>query len=146
MPVVNDASITDDTLLLRVLRPDWICLKNGRYRPESLAFTDGRSGEVSCFIASEGVEAEVRRMFPGHKIAAVPARVVRQSGFVIQRRPGECEGFNADPTAHVVIGCDVQVPKKQYERCARAIAVHAETTILPEPPTPESNANGEPIS
>lgn len=133
MPVVNDPSIPDEAILLRVLLPGWTCHKNQRYRPQSLAFTDGHTYEASCFIASEGVEAEVRRMFPQYEIAAVPAGVVRRSGFAIQRRPGECEGFQGDPNAHVVIGSAVSVSKKEYERCARAIAVDAETKILPEP-------------
>ena len=130
MPVIDDASISDDAILLRVLLPGWTCLKNGRYRPKSMAFTDGRSKEVSCFIAGEGVEEKVRSMFPGHEIAAVPARIVRESGFAIERRPGDCPQYTGDPNAHVVIGCPTEIPNKEYERNARKIAVHPATSIL----------------
>jgi len=132
MPVIDDTSITDDAILYRVLHPGWTCSKNGRYRPQSMAFTDGRSKEVSCFIAGEGVEEKVRSMFPGLEIATVSARVVRESGFAIERRPTECEEFSGDPKTHVVIGSPTGIPNKEYERCARKIAVHAATSILPQ--------------
>ncbi|PYU22862.1 MAG: hypothetical protein DMG32_17200 [Acidobacteria bacterium] len=131
MAVVNDSSIPNDAILLRVLLPGWTCLKNSRYRPTTHAFIDGRTGEVSCFIVGPGVEAEVRRMFPDFEIATVPANVIRGSGFAIERRPGECTGFNGDPGAHVVIGAPDEVTRREYERRAKKIAVHLETTILP---------------
>jgi hypothetical protein len=134
MPIVNDDSIPDDTILLRVLIPSWTCTVDGRYRPQSLAFRDGLTGDVSCFIQAEGVEAEVRRMYPNHEIAAVTAGVVRESGYAIQRRPGECPGFNSDPNMHVVIGSPNQIGKKEKERCSRKIAEHDTTTILPRHP------------
>jgi len=45
------------------------------------------TGDVSCFIQGEGVEAEVRRMYPNHEIATITAGVVRESGYAIERRP-----------------------------------------------------------
>lgn len=143
MAVVDDPSIPADAVLLRVLLPGWTCLKNARYRPATHAFTDGRTGEVSCFIAGPGVEAEVRRMFPGLEIATVPAGVVRESGFAIERRPGECEGFNGDAGAHVVIGAPLEVTRLEYDRRARRIAVHSQTTILPKTPGREPATEGQ---
>jgi hypothetical protein len=131
MPIVNDDSIPNDMILLRVLLPGWTCTVNSRYRPQSLAFRDGVTGDVSCFIQAEGVEAEVRRMYPNHEIATVTAGVVRDSGYAIERRPGECEGFNGDPNMHVIIGSPTPVGKKEKERCSRRIAEHDTTTILP---------------
>lgn len=135
MPLTDDSSVSNDAVLLRALRPDWTCTDGGRYRPQSLAFRDARSGDVSCFIRAEGVEAEVRRLFPNCEIAAVGAGVVRQCGYAIERRPGECPpGFNSDPNTHVVIGAPVEMGKKDKERCSRRIAEHPTTIILPAEP------------
>lgn len=131
MPIVNDDSIPDDARLLRVLLPGWTITANGRYRPQSLAFRDGRTGDVSCFIQAEGVEAAVREMYPNHEIAVINAGVVRASGYAIERRPGECPGFNGDPNMHVVIGSPAEMGKKAKERCSRKIAEHETTAVLP---------------
>jgi hypothetical protein len=130
MAVVNDVSIPDTAVLLRVLRDNWTCVKNNRTRPQSLAFIDGITGEVSCFVDGAGVEAAVRKMFPGQQIAKTTASIVRQSGLAVARRPGECQGFEGDAQAHVVIGSATAITKKEYERCARKIAVHDDTTII----------------
>jgi hypothetical protein len=130
MAVINDVSIPDSAILFRVLRDDWTCVKNGRTRPQSLAFIDGLTGEVSCFVDGEGIEAAVRQMFPGLQIAKTTVRIVRQSGFAVERRAGECQGFEGDPQSHVVIGSAGAATGKEYERCARKIAVDNETTII----------------
>jgi len=131
MAIVNDDSIPNDATLLRVLIPGWTCTVNGRYRPQSLAFRDTLTGEVSCFIHSEDVEARVREMYPNHEIAAITAGAVRESGYVIQRRPGECQGFTGDPNMHVVIGPPNEMGRKERERCSRKIAEHETTVVLP---------------
>jgi hypothetical protein len=134
MPIVNDASIPDDAILLRVLHPSslWRCRVGGRYRPTSLAFQDGLTGDVSCFVQAEGVEAQVRQMYPHNEIATVTAGAVRAAGYVIERRPGECGNFTGDPNAHVVIGPPEPITKKAQTRRARRIAEHDATTILPD--------------
>jgi hypothetical protein len=131
MPLIDDASVPDEAILLRVLLPKWICTENGIRRVTKQAFMDGLTGEASCFIEGAGVQEEVRRIFPGMEIAAVLARTIRQSGFVIERRPREADPFTGDPNAHVVIGTAQQVRRLEYERCAKRIAIHPDTRILP---------------
>jgi|SRR5208282_3002365 len=132
MPLVDDASIPDEAVLLRALLPNWIHEQDGIRRISKQAFLDGQTGEASCFIDGAGVQAEVRRIFPGKEIGAVTARVVRESGFVIARRPNEADPFAMDANAHVVIGTAQQLRRIEYERCAKRIAIHAETRILLE--------------
>jgi hypothetical protein len=132
MPLIDDASVSDEAILLRVLLPNWICEQNGVRRVTKQAFLDGETGEASCFIDGAGVQDEVRRIFPGKEVAAIPARVVRECGFVIERRPDEADPFTGDPNAHVVLGTAVQVRRLEYERCAKRIALHIDTRILPE--------------
>jgi hypothetical protein len=52
-------------------------------------------------------------MYPNHEIAAVTAGAVRESGYAIERRPGECEGFNCEPNLHVIIGSPTAMGKKR---------------------------------
>jgi hypothetical protein len=134
MAIVDDDSIPDDATLLRVLIPGWTCTVNGRYRPQSLAFRDTLTGEASCFIQAEGVETKVREMYPNFEIAVITAGAVRESGYAIQRRPGECPSFTGDPSMHVVIGPPNEMGKKERERCSRKIAEHETTTVLPRQP------------
>jgi hypothetical protein len=133
MPIVNDDTIPDEAILLRVLHDGWTCTRNGQRRPNSLAFLDGHSGEPSCFIQGDGVETQVRQMYPGHEIASFTARAVRESGYVIQRRPNECGSFGGDPNDHVVIGPPGAMGKNAKVRSARRIAEHQATAILPSP-------------
>ena len=102
-------------------------------RPGKIAFIDGRTQEASCFIEGPGVAEEMRRILPCPEgIAVVPASVVRECGFAIERRPDGCpEGFRCDPASHVVIGPPEVIRRKLYEKMARQIATHPETRIIP---------------
>ena len=131
MPLVDDASIPNEAILLRALLPGWIHEQDGIRRISKQAFLDGQTHEASCFIDGAGVQSEVRRIFPGKEIGAVTARAVRESGFVIERRPKEADPFTGDRNAHVVIGTAQSLRRIEYERCAKKIAIHAETRILP---------------
>lgn len=134
MPLQNDASIGDNAVLLRVLHDNWIYRDGERRRPTKQAFMDGNTGEVSCFIDGPGVREEIRRMFPGREIAAVRAQVVRDSGFVIERRPADCGNFRGAPDSHVVIGPPVQLRRLECERCAHRIAVHPDVILVARAP------------
>lgn len=89
MPLLDDATIPDSTLLFRVLAKGWTTTKGGTYRVASIAFFEVR-GEVSLFLDAPGLLEDLRRIFPGREIASVSAMVIREAGLVIERRPAEC--------------------------------------------------------
>ena len=135
MPLQDDQTIPDDAILYRVLPiPSWIKTEGERRRPSSIAFYEAR-GEVSYFMDSPGMLAEVRRIFPGVEIARVPASVLRSAevGFAIERRPTECpDGFQSDPACHVVAGPNGQITRNEFQRRAGRIAKHADVSLVPE--------------
>lgn len=141
MALQNDQTIQDNAILYRVLDddPNWRTTKYGRYGPSKLAFFEVR-GEVSYFLESPGMLAELQRIFPRQEIASVPASVLRSAevGFAIERRPNEVPpGFQCDPANHVLGGPAAEITRLEFERRARVIANHQATTIVnPRRPHP----------
>lgn len=132
MPLRDDATIPNSAVLLRVLIDDanWRTQENGRYRPSSLAFFSTNQ-DVSYFLDVPGVVDELNRIFAGFEIASIPASVIREAGFVIERRPGECpEDFRCDRTCHVVAGPIESLERKVHQKRARQIAKHPAVTII----------------
>jgi len=82
MAIVDDATISNEDLLLRILLEDWITSTEAETRPNSLAFLDSNF-ENSCFISNEQSFTELQRLFPGRPAAGVPVEVLRAKGFVV---------------------------------------------------------------
>jgi|SRR6266581_1020555 len=149
MPLVDDVTIAVEAVLFRVLvDPNWITTKGGTRRPSSVAFYEA-TAEVSYFVEVPRILTELARLFPGMEVARVPAVVVRGVGFVIERRPGECpDGFQCDPTCHVVAGPPAPMTRNEFQRKARIIAKDPNITIVrPQPaaapvPAPQPPAPG----
>lgn len=121
-PLRDDTTIGPDQSLLRALHPKWTTVQNGRERPNTLAFTD-ETQESSCFIDNAINLEELRRLFPGQRICRFRASFVRDAGFVIERKPGDCpDGFAGDPQHHVVIGPANEISKTQLMKRGHAIA------------------------
>jgi len=140
MPPIDDQTIPADAVLFRVLRkdPNWTTNKGGRLRPTSLAFFSSEQ-EISYFLDAPGMLAELQRIFPEHKIARVPAAVIRAAGFVIERRPDPADcprDFHCDPACHVVAGLSAEVTRIVFQRRARSIANHADIVIIEPEPQP----------
>ncbi len=134
MPIVDDASIPPDAILLRVLvDPNWVTNKGGTRRPTSIAFVDANE-EASFFIAGAGIIDELRRIFGNAEIASVPAAAIRAVGFGIERRPAECrDDFHCDPASHVVAGPRQPMPRNTYEKTARSIGKEPGVALIPRP-------------
>lgn len=140
MSPIDDQTIPADATLLRVLlkNPNWTVNDEGRLRPASLAFFS-TTQEISYFIEEPGVTAEVCRIFPDHKIARVPASVIRENGLAIERRPGECPpDFQCNHDCHVIAGPAAEITRKEYERRARRIAKHPQVAVI-EPGAPQAD-------
>jgi|SRR5579863_3102513 len=132
MPLQDDQTIAPDAVLLRVIPnyPNWTAIEGGRVRPTSLAFFSDNQ-EISYFIDGPGMRTELGRIFSGNNAALVPASVVREQGFAIERRPGECpEDFRCDRSSHVVAGPVAEMARKAHQGLARRIARHPEVTII----------------
>ena len=133
MPLRHDEGIAREAILYRILQhKGWTTNKGGKHRPSSIAFFEV-DGEVSYFIDSDSMVPELRRIFPGADIARVPASVVIDAGFAIERRPNECpEDFRCNPACHVVVGPAQPMEPNDYEKRARSIAKHPDVGIVPK--------------
>jgi hypothetical protein len=128
-PAEDDLSISDSASLLRVVLPRWVVTRDGRERPTSDSLQDSNF-ENSCFVEEEFPVERLQALFPGKKIARIPASVVRQAGFFIERRPGEAPAGCAVPGAHVVIGPRSEIGRGAYERAARSIVKHQAVSVI----------------
>jgi hypothetical protein len=132
MPLQDDQTIAPDAVLLRVLRndPNWTRIDGGQIRPTKLAFFSVNQ-EISYFVDGPGMCAELERIFPGNKVARIPVSVIREQGFAIERRPGECpEDFQCDRGSHVVAGPVTEMTRNLHQRHARCIANHPEVIVM----------------
>lgn len=130
MPPRSDAiDIGSEQYLLRVLKPQWIVLENGRHRPTSDALTDSNY-ENSCFVEGEITLEELRGLFPGNKFAKIPVLVIREAGFFIQRVPEEAPAGCSNPHSHVHIGPPEVVRRLEYQRQAKKIVKHPNVSII----------------
>lgn len=121
MAIVDDPTILDQTIVLRVLLEGWVSETNNRIRPNSLSFLDSNY-ENSCFISSAGSLSELQRLFPGKPVAGVPVAVLRMNGFAVEHRPDECpEEYRGDRGDHVVVGPPEPCGRKEYQRKSQAI-------------------------
>jgi hypothetical protein len=117
MPLQDDPSIPNEAVLLRALEKNWTIDSGEGRRPTSFAFK-AANYETSFFVEEPGVIEEMRRHLSCPEgIAAVPARVVRECGLVIERRPDECPTtFQVNNRCHVVVGPPGTVRRTEYER------------------------------
>jgi|HubBroStandDraft_6_1064221.scaffolds.fasta_scaffold269864_3 hypothetical protein len=131
MPIRDDASIPDHTALCRVLiKRQWVSNKGGRPRPTSDSFNDC-TGETSCFVSGPNTIAELRRLFPdAFAFATFPARILRENGFGIERRPEDCHpDYHGNSQDHVVFGPTEALSRKDCERRVSAIVKHLDVVI-----------------
>ena len=143
-PHEDDQAINNDQRLWRAL-PNWTTAKEGRERPKSEALTDS-SYENSCFVEGEITLEEVvafllagaqqqedeilmKLIEQGLPFAVLPVGLIREAGFILERRPEEAEGC-ANPNAHVVVGPPEEIRRKEYERAAKKIVKHETVTIV----------------
>ena len=131
MPVQDDASISDDTIILRVLLEGWITTKGGRTRPASYALLElGGEGECSGFLDSDTVVPKLAKEFHGLYLARIPAVVLRENKSAIQRKPEECPSNLRDDTGcHVVMGVPDSCTSHQIEQRARRIVKDPRVTV-----------------
>jgi len=134
-PARDDPGIGDDVSLLRVLYPKWTTVKGGRERPTSDSLLDSNF-ENSCFVDGEIEINELQGLFPGLKIARIPAAVVRREGFLVERRPVEAPPGCTVPDSHVIVGPAAALERGDYERAARNIVKDRSVTLIYPQPNP----------
>jgi len=119
MPLIDDRSIADEVVLVRVLRyASWAYPKEQPTRPSSVAFFDS-NGENSCFIAAEADFTRLAERFPGQNYGAVTAGEARSAGFSVWR---DEEGANGLP-GHVLVGFELtETNLTRYRKAAERLA------------------------
>jgi len=143
-PHVDDAGITNESYVLRAL-PNWVTIDNGRERPKSEALTDSNYenscflegaisiGDIVAFLLDHARREEDHRLIEqiesGLAFARIPVSVIRENGFIVERRPDEAPEC-ANPAAHVIVGPPEEIRRKVYERAAKAIVKHPQTAII----------------
>ncbi len=98
MDRVDDPDLGDETVLWRRVLPGWLNPnEGGEYRPQSLAFVDRLTHEVSVFVADLTDVVAVMNGRPDESLVAITAGVPRTAGGIVAKTPE-----NPDP-AHRVL-------------------------------------------
>jgi hypothetical protein len=84
----DDPSILGGAWLLRALPFEgWYKIEEGGVRATSIAFTDRRSGEVSCYLDTPERRRDLSKHFPGCYLARFTADQARECGFNVTSAP-----------------------------------------------------------
>jgi len=124
--------IHDDCRLIRVLvKASWLQLdkNSGNLRPTSDSIQDGNS-EASFFIEGEVHIEEIQGLFPGRRLVIIPAAILREAGFWIERRPDEAPDNLSCGEAHVVVGPPREIPRNVYIRACRLVVKNPAVVII----------------
>ena len=125
---INDLSISDDERLWRRIIPDWIIeTPDGKFRPSSVAFLDGYSGEVSVHIAALTDREKVLEGRPNDSLVEINAGVPRSLNHAIVRDPTD-----KDPS-HALICPPSDKSKNQRKKDARKMTDQARWVVLQKP-------------
>jgi hypothetical protein len=125
MTRIDDETLGDERILWRRILRHWIINDEGRDRPQSIAFVDRRTFEISVFVADMTDEDSLMSKYPGESLAAIPAGLPRSLGGIVARTPE-----NPDP-AHRVI---VYPTQGAMRKASKILAEHAEWVRLLKPP------------
>lgn len=129
-PAHDDETIQTEAIVLRVLIDRWVTMKGGRERPTTDSMMDSNY-ENSCFVEGELPLAELQALFPGKRIARIPASLLRAEGFWLDRRPDEAPLGCTNPAAHLVCGPPNMPIRGAYEAMARRIVRSQQIEMLP---------------
>jgi hypothetical protein len=125
MTRIDDESLGDDRILWRRILPHWIINEEGRDRPQSIAFVDRRSFEISVFVADMTDEDSLMSKYPGESLAAIPAGLPRSLGGIVARTHE-----NPDPAHRVIVFPTPSAMKK----ASKILAENASWIRLIKPP------------
>jgi hypothetical protein len=122
----DDSGLSDDKDLWRRISPHWIIREGDRFRPGSNSFRDGRSGELSVFVAEMTNEDEVMKGHDADSLVAIPAGLPRSLGCIVALTP-------EDPNpAHRII---IHPEKNGMKKASKVLAEEARWVRLLPPPT-----------
>jgi hypothetical protein len=84
----DDSDLPDDTSRWRRVHPNWLTREeSGGYRPQSVAFVDRLTSEVSVFVAALTDADSVIAGHPDQSLVAFPAAIPRSVGGIIAKTP-----------------------------------------------------------
>ena len=132
MPPDDDLTISDDDRLFRRVPPNLIVWNDNAGAPEvsSAAFFDssdgtGMSVSVESVLRDEGLtERDVLRGYDGFVLVAIAARLVREQGQVIVKKPTD-----SDPAHAEVIGRKTRGTRRTFKRNALWIVAPSESSM-----------------
>ena len=128
-PIRDDPALGSGSYVLRVLHERGITTKGGRERPQSDSIKDSNF-ENSCFVEGEIPIEELRLLFGGRRIARIPVQLLRNEGYLLERRPLEAPEGCSRPESHIVCGPPETTSRGEYEAKARRIVRSEEIQII----------------
>lgn len=115
----DDQTISDDTVLLRVLvRDNWHTSTPTGRRASSFAFADTLSGETSCYQDTPERRAIIAARYPGCPVARFTAAQARAANLFVASDP---EGDPDKSPEHKVLSFEGS--KTSYGKACKAVAV-----------------------
>jgi hypothetical protein len=89
MALVKDDDVVGDTVLWRRILPAWIIEENGRYRPQSIAFVDRHTEQLSVYVAHLTNETVVMQDYPDQSLIAFRAEIPLSEGCTVYKIPDD---------------------------------------------------------
>src|SRR4051812_17061719 len=118
----DDKDLKDEQMLYHRITADWLIFENGEYRPQSVAFIDRHTYEVSVFVAGMIDVDAFMKSSPDQSLVGFPAGLPRSFEGIVSRTPE-----NPDP-AHRVL---CYPNKSKMRTAAKIIAVNCYWVIPP---------------
>jgi len=87
MDRVDDKDLGDERLLYRRILPDWIISEDGKCRPQSIAFIDRHTHEVSVFVANMTSISAVMDDYPEQSLVEFQAALPRSCDGIVAKTP-----------------------------------------------------------
>jgi hypothetical protein len=122
MDRVDDLDVGDERLLYRRILPNWIIREDGICRPQSVAFVDRHTHEVSVFVADMTSVSAVMEGYPDQSLVEFKAALPRSCSGIVAKTPE-----NLDP-AHRVLCYSNQ---SRMLKGAKLIAVNCNWIVAP---------------
>jgi hypothetical protein len=122
MSRTDDSDLGDESVLYRRIRPDWLIPEDGAWRPQSIAFIDRHTDEVSVFVADMSDVGALMKDFPDQTLVGFKAALPRSCQGIVARTPE-----NPDP-AHRVL---CYPNRSRMLKGAKLIALNCNWVVLP---------------
>jgi hypothetical protein len=122
MSRTDDNDLGAERILYRRIRPEWLIFEDGACRPQSVAFIDRHTYEVSVFVGDMSDVGALMKDFPDQSLVGFKAALPRSCQGIVARTPE-----NPDP-AHRVL---CYPNPSRMVRAAKLIATNCQWIVAP---------------